>query len=81
MATKKTKRPAVTPAKTLAQTFSENMKNRRQKLGLSQEKLAAEAKLSISYVSMLERGQRSPPLDTIESVCRALKVPPVAMFA
>ena len=58
----------------LAERFASNLKNERLRRKLSQEALAAKAGLSVSYISMLERGQRTPPLDTLESIARALSV-------
>ena len=48
---------------------------------LSQETLAGKAGLSISYISMLERGQRTPPLDTLESLAKALGVGPASLIS
>ena len=45
------------------------------------EALAAKAHLSVSYISMLERGQRSPPLETLQHLARALAVSPVTLLA
>jgi transcriptional regulator with XRE-family HTH domain len=42
--------------------------------------LADDVGISVSYVSMLERGQRSPPLETIEKMERALKVTPAVLL-
>jgi len=56
----------------LAQKFAVNLKSERVRKKLSQEALARKADLSVSYVSMLERGQRTPPLDTLEVLARAL---------
>ena len=58
----------------LADRFAINLKNERMRKTLSQEALAAKAGLSVSYISMLERGQRTPPLDTLESIAKALAV-------
>lgn len=58
----------------LADRFAINLKNERMRKKLSQEALAAKAGLSVSYISMLERGQRTPPLDTLESIAKALAV-------
>jgi transcriptional regulator with XRE-family HTH domain len=58
----------------LADKFALNLKNERLRKKLSQEALAAKAGLSVSYISMLERGQRTPPLDTLESLAKALSV-------
>jgi transcriptional regulator with XRE-family HTH domain len=66
---------------TLADKFAANLKQERMRRRLSQESLAHKARLSVSYVSMLERGQRSPPLDTIESLAKALAVSPTHLLA
>jgi len=47
---------------------------------LSQRVLADSVGISVSYVSMLERGQRSPPLETIEKMARALRVKPAFLL-
>ena len=57
-----------------------NLRAARLQRKLSQETLAQKAGLSVSYVSMLERGQRTPPLDTLESLAKALGVPPVELL-
>lgn len=65
----------------LAAAVARNLKSTRLARKLSQESLAAKAGLSVSYISMLERDQRSPPLDTLESLAAALGVKPVALLA
>jgi len=65
----------------LADKFATNLKNERLRRRLSQEALAGKARLSVSYISMLERGQRSPPLETLESLARALAVAPTQLLA
>jgi transcriptional regulator with XRE-family HTH domain len=64
----------------LADRFASNLRSERLRRRLSQEALAAKARLSVSYISMLERGQRSPPLETLESLAKALSVNPVALL-
>lgn len=66
--------------KTLAQNFSVNLKSTRQQRRLSQEALAHKAGLSVSYISMLEREQRTPPLDTLEQLAKSLQVPAVDLL-
>ncbi len=65
----------------LADKFAVNLKNERLRKKLSQEALAAKAGLSVSYISMLERGQRAPPLDTLESLAKALSVPATSLLS
>ena len=43
--------------------------------GLSQEDLADKAKLHRTYISLIERGQQSATLDTMEKIAVALGVP------
>jgi transcriptional regulator with XRE-family HTH domain len=60
--------------------FASNVRRLRAKKSLSQKALADKVGISVSYVSMLERGQRSPPLETIEKMAKALGVPPGALL-
>lgn len=60
--------------------FAGNVRRLRSRKGLSQKVLADAVGISVSYVSMLERGLRSPPLETIEKMARALKVSPAALL-
>ncbi len=60
--------------------FAGNVRRIRGKKKLSQKALADKVGISVSYVSMLERGQRSPPLETIEKMAKALGVPPSALL-
>jgi transcriptional regulator with XRE-family HTH domain len=67
-----------TPLTTL---FSRNLKHTRLAKKLTQTALADKAGISVSYVSMLEREQRSPPLETIERIATALRIPPTSLLA
>ncbi len=44
----------------------------REKLGISQEEVAERADVDRTYVSILERGLKSPTLETFEKICVAL---------
>ena len=61
--------------------FAGNVRRLRAKKKLSQKALADKVGISVSYVSMLERGQRSPPLETVEKMAKALGVPPASLLA
>lgn len=65
----------------LLERFATNVRRYRAKRKLSQKALADRIGISVSYVSMLERGQRSPPLETIEKLAKALGVPPGSLLA
>jgi len=64
----------------LLSRFASNVRRLRAKKKFSQKALADKVGISVSYVSMLERGQRSPPLETIEKMAKALGVPPSALL-
>lgn len=66
--------------KDLVTIFAENVRTKRVEKQLTQEELGEKAGISTSYVSMLERGQRSPPLETVEGVAKALGVKPVSLL-
>ena len=64
----------------LVTRFAGNVRKLRGKKNLSQKTLADKVGISVSYVSMLERGQRSPPLETIERMAKALSVTPASLL-
>jgi transcriptional regulator with XRE-family HTH domain len=64
----------------LTENFSLNLRAARVRRGLTQGSLAAMSGVSVSYVSMLERGSRSPPLETIEAIAEALALAPLALL-
>lgn len=47
----------------------------RTNRGLSQEELAAKVRLSVSYISLIEKGKRDPPISTVGEIAAALGVP------
>ena len=49
--------------------------------GLTQEELAARAKLNNSFLSQLERGLKAPSLKTLDAIAKALEVPISQLFA
>lgn len=64
----------------LLSKFAANVRKLRARKKLSQKALADRVGISVSYVSMLERGQRSPPLETVEKMARALGVSPASLL-
>ena len=52
----------------------------REQKGISQEKLAEHADLDRTYVSLLERGLRTPTLKTVFSMAEVLSVKPSAIM-
>ncbi len=65
----------------LAKAFRSNLQALRQKRNLTQQALADKAGISVAYVSLLERGERTPPLQTIETLASALGVRPLDLVS
>jgi transcriptional regulator with XRE-family HTH domain len=54
------------------QQFAQNLRGHRERLNLSQEELADICELHRTEISLLERCKRSPRLETIVVLARAL---------
>lgn len=54
--------------------FGEELKNARKTAGMTQEELAAKADLHPTYISLLERNRKSPTLDSLFRICKALGI-------
>jgi len=52
----------------------------REEKGLSQEALAAACNLHRTYIGLIERGERSLSIPTVEIIAKALEVPPSRLF-
>jgi transcriptional regulator with XRE-family HTH domain len=64
----------------LVNNVAQHLHSARTARKLSQATVAKAAGVSVSYVSMLERGQRSPPLETLEALAKALRVSPLELL-
>jgi transcriptional regulator with XRE-family HTH domain len=62
----------VKPQESVRQQFAENLRAHRERLNLSQEELADICDLHRTEISLLERCKRSPRLETIVVLARAL---------
>ena len=65
--------------KALTLAFGQVIRDERKRAKLSQERLGLSAKVHPTYVSQLERGMKSPSLEVIASLARALGKPPHAL--
>ena len=65
----------------LKQTVARNVRTLRLARGYSQEELSALAGINRNYTGMIERQQRSPTIDTIEKLAKALKVDADALLS
>lgn len=68
------------PGGRLRQTIAKNIIRYRDAKKLSQKQLAAILDLSQSALSNLENGKRSPSLETIENLAKALDINPAALL-
>lgn len=68
-----------TESKALEAAFGRTLRDLRQARSLSQEKLALEAGLDRTFISMMERGTRQPSLGTLFSLSVALGMTPSAL--
>ncbi len=60
--------------------FGDTLREHRQRVGLSQEKLAAKAGIDRTYVGGAERGERNVALVNIVRLAEALNVPPAELL-
>ncbi len=54
--------------------FGKELKNVREAVGMSQERLAFEAGVHRTYISLLERDKKSPTLNVLFRICKALSI-------
>lgn len=62
-------------------TIAERIRQRRKALGLTQEKLAERAGLSVNYLAQLEISDKTPSLKTLVSLATALEMDMSDFFA
>lgn len=55
--------------------LGDELRKARNRAGLTQEQVAAKARISREYVSQLERNRQSPTVDMLLRICRILNVP------
>lgn len=61
--------------------LGEELRKRRLEKMLTQEELAFRAKISRNYVSLIELNQKSPTVDVLLRVCRAMGVSAASVIA
>jgi len=62
--------------KSVEKSFGQVLRQLREEHGLSQEELGLESGYHRTYISLLERGQKNPSLQTIFQLAKALNVEP-----
>jgi DNA-binding XRE family transcriptional regulator len=61
-------------ARHLQESFPGALRIARERLGITQQELSEIAQLSVTGLAMVERGERTPNLDTAARICWALDV-------
>lgn len=64
----------VQPMDVVREQLGSNLRRRRREAGLSQERLAELCDLHRTEIGLLERGERSPRLDTLVTLARGLEL-------
>ncbi len=54
--------------------LGDRVRSTRQQHGMTQQNLADELRISVAYVSLIERGGRNPPFTTVIDIARAFGV-------
>lgn len=65
----------------LRHALAGKLRDLRLERGITQERLAFLAQLHPTYISMLENGRKSPTVDALERIARALEVKISSIFA
>jgi transcriptional regulator with XRE-family HTH domain len=65
----------------LSDTFAKVVKKNRESKGFSKAALAEKSGLHQTYIGLLERGERSPNLDTAKAIADALGKPLAKLIA
>jgi transcriptional regulator with XRE-family HTH domain len=60
--------------------LGKNVRRLRQQRGLTQEELAFEAEIDLTYMGGIERGRRNPSLLVITRIAKALWVAPAKLL-
>jgi len=59
----------------LRQLVGDVLRQRRLAQGLTMREVSSRARVSLGYISEVERGQKEPSSELLASLCRALGVP------
>jgi transcriptional regulator with XRE-family HTH domain len=64
----------------IKEIFAANLKENRRKMGLTQEKLAEMADMSLHYLATLELGKNFPSGEMVEKLAKALDIQAFQLF-
>lgn len=66
--------------KNVNKDFGRRVAELRKKAGFSQEKFAFQCSIDRTYIGTIERGEKSPTLNTINKIAQALNIPLHQLF-
>lgn len=66
--------------KNVNKDFGKRVAELRKKAGFSQEKFAFQCNIDRTYIGTIERGEKSPTLNTIHKIAQALNMPLHQLF-
>ena len=61
-------------------TLAMRIRELRERQGITQEDLAVKSRISVSFISMIERGERSPSYETLVQISEAVEAPLSELF-
>lgn len=64
----------------LSKTIGMRIRNRRLRLGISQEQLAERCNLHATYIGQVERGEKNPTIESLEKISGGLGIPLEVLF-
>src|ERR1700738_1461205 len=77
-----TKQPAPPADRTklMLAFLARRIRSLRERQGITQEEFATRCGISVSFASLLERGERSPSYETLLQIAVALEMPVAELF-
>jgi transcriptional regulator with XRE-family HTH domain len=72
--------PAADRARSMLNGVARKIRLLRERHGMTQEDFAARCGISVSFASLLERGERTPSYETLVQVASALQIPLAELF-
>lgn len=75
-----TRVPAPSERANALAVLARRIRSLRERLAITQEEFASRCRISVSFASLLERGERSPSYETLLQIADALEIPLAELF-
>src|SRR5713101_5755864 len=72
--------PLAERTKLMLAFLARRIRSLRERQGITQEEFATRCGISVSFASLLERGERSPSYETLLRISQALEIPLSHLF-